>query len=241
MADIEEIIGEINEKLRFGQAQRCIDPEHQKLEAESDYTISYVIIDGVIHLVRGRYDAWIHQIVPIQKKSLINWDTTYTIFNLGFQNIITPDIQNCYVDNEIDGKVSVDSFISIYESIDTFQSRKYHYALRRVPTDIGDQSALVREWIGDDGCLQLWISNSEPESSTDYNVDISWAIIYGTSEIFLIVGNVNDHPFVMTPEFRFDNSNGSTHEDIDFSSLGIDDIKQLLRMKSLEYVSLIGG
>lgn len=162
---------------------------------------------------------------PNPISSLINWLNTHTVFNLSNQeNNITPKIPNRYDDENVNEKVPLNYFDSIFHSIDSFQPLEFHNTFKIIPTDMGQEGALVKEWISQDSKLQFWITND------------GWAVIYGAPTTFLIIGNFVSHPFVMTPLFSFDNSDGSTNEDIDLPVLNLIQVKYLLKTKVPEYI-----
>lgn len=241
---------EITQKLQRGEIERWfVDPTNQNINDLPNTVISFVTNNGELYLVKAKYDPQINQVYPPVEAlkrtivepihveiplvplvvptstSLINWRNTHSIFNLGSQsNNITPRIPNQYTDEEINAEISRDYFDSIFQSIDNFAPSDYHYTFRLVPTNLGDESALVKKWSNYGDQIQLWIIND------------GWAIIYGTNNTFLIVGNNNSHPFIMTPNFSFDNTDGSTDENIDFPSLNLDQVKYLVKTKTIEYI-----
>lgn len=239
---------EISQKLQRGEVQNWfINPSEQR-NGNVNSNISF-IVDNKLYSVRARYDQATNQILPpyvaspeVPVTSLIKWENTHEIFNLGSEPFnITPNIPNGYCDDEINNQVPTNYFDSIFQIIDAFKPLKYQYYLRVVPTDMGDQSAMLKQWSNKNARLQFWITTSEPASYLNFNPDpyimeTGWAIIYGDANTFLIVGNVNSHPFVMTPTFTFDNSHGSTSENFDFPSLNLEQVKYLLKTKAPEYV-----
>ena len=240
-------VDEITQKLQRGEIQRWfIDPNQQVRGDEPNVRISFITKEGGLYLVRAKYDQRTNQIFPpveVHPKeipSLIKWENAHTIFNVGSQmNTITPKVPKGYSDREIEGKVSRNYYDLIFQSIDGFKFDRYQYYLRVVPTNTGEQSALMRQWSNKDTRLQFWITTSEPNLTNEVNpyiMNSGWAIIYGTPTTFLVVGNNGSHPFVMAPDFTFDNSDGSTDEDVDFPILNFDQVKYLLKSKVIEYV-----
>jgi hypothetical protein len=155
--------------------------------------------------------------------SLVNWDNTYTIFN--DSHTITKRIPSNYVDHEIDGQVDPTIFDPIFQSLTQFQYQKYRYELLNVPSLTGNLCALMREFDNDTNRLQVWITEE------------GWSVIYCTLDTFLIVGNCGGHPSVTIPAFSFGNSDGSTNDDdIDWPSITFDQIKDLVKTKTIECI-----
>lgn len=240
---------EISQKLQKGEIEKWfLEPDIQHGTVKPNVRMSFIGKDGKYYNVVLNYDQQNNKIGPPLelpptgdpiKSSLIKWENTHNILNSGYgSNSITPKISNVYGDHEIDGKVSSNYFDKTFQNIDNFKPEKYHYHFRIVPTDMDDQSALLRQWIYKDTRLQFWITSNNPHSDEDPNpyVTVSWVIIYGSSDDFLIVGNNGSHPFVITPTFEFGNSDGSTTEDIDFPILNLDQVKYLLKTKAVSYI-----
>lgn len=64
-----------------------------------------------------------------------------------------------------------------------------------------------------------------------------WAAIYQhkTTDEFMIIGNNCGHPFVVTPLFEFNNSDGST-DWINIEDLNVSEVKKLIEEKAIEYI-----
>jgi len=230
-----DTIDEIGQELQHNEIQIWFVYHDVGLSNDNPTArIFFITKDGELYVVCAIYDYVTNQflsplVVPKKeihtKSTLIKWENTYTIFRLGSQeNTITPKIPNTYVDKEINGKVILEDLDYIFQSIDEFKSDVYQYKLMVVPTDMCDESTLFKQWTSGHNQLQCWISNN------------GWAIIYGTTNLFIIVGNNESHPFVITPTFSFNNSDGSTSEDIDLPSLNFDQVKYLLKTKTVEYI-----
>lgn len=196
--------------------------------------IAFNTKDGKTYLVMAWYNEATKQIfppieVPEPKQSLINWKNAYKI--IADPEKATPPIANGYCDTEINGKVPPNYFDPIFQSIDSFKYDRYNYYCTMADTHNDEQPALVRQWSNEDKStrIQLWITSHD-----DY--DDGWYIVYGSPETFLAVGGYNSHPFVVAPAFTFDNSDGSTDEDFDFPTLNLDQVKNILKTKSYEYV-----
>jgi hypothetical protein len=223
-------VEEINQKIQQGEIEKWeIDPKLQYLD-NPNTRISFFSKDGKLYLVTAQYNPTTNQILPpvpvipkgtLVEPQLINWEKTSKIFNDELN--ITPNIPNGYCDSEIDGKVSPDYFNSIFQAIDSFQPEVYTYKFKQISTRMGKQCALLKQWTNRDGRIEYWVT------------DDGYAIIFGTPNTFLIVGNFNDHPFVYTPDWTFDNSDGSTGDDVDYPSLNLDQVKHLLKIKAVEY------
>lgn len=242
-------VDEIQRKIQQGQIQRWfIDPNQQPLNS-SNAQISFITNDNRLYIVRARYDPQTNQIFsPVEvprpgewaEPPLIRWEDTQTVFsdNPNF----TPPIPNHYVDTETRRNVPQNYFDQIFRSIDTFQSERYKYYFRTAETITnGDQCALVKEWKGRNAQIQFWLTTSEPETigNDTYVSDHGWAIIYGTPTSFLVTGNYGQHPFVLTPTFSFANSDGSTGDNditFDLPSINLDQVKQMLKTKTAEYI-----
>lgn len=219
--------------------------------------ISFVTNGGGLYIVHGRYDQQTNQILPpvivpqhvtvpqpvtvptkgtLREPSLIRWENTYQIIDNSRR--ATPRVSNNYTDNEINGQVSRDYFNPLFQSIDSFQSERYVFYCRTASTHNGEQCSLVKEWTSGNSRLQFWITTGTPYTIGEFFdvPDMGWYIVYGTAETFLIVGNSDSHPFVVTPMFSFGNTDGSTEETIDFPSLNLDQVKYLLKTKAIEYI-----
>ena len=241
-------VEEIGQKFQRSEIQRWfIDPNQQVRGDEPNVRISFITNDNKLYLVHARYDQQTNQILPpiyvapkgtLQDPSLIRWENTYQI--LDNSERATPTVSSNYTDHEIDGQISSDYFGPIFRSIDSFQSELYVFYCKTASTTNGEQCALVKEWVATStkSRLQLWITTGEPRAVSDLtNIpNMGWYIVFGTSETFLIVGNSNSHPFVITPTFTLYNTDGSTDENIDLPSLNLDQVKYLLKTKASEYI-----
>lgn len=181
-----------------------------------------------------KWDQTTNQIYP-PVISLVNWDLA-NIFSEDLKHL--PKISAGYCDEEIEGKVLPESLNSIFEEIGSFQTGKHRYFLKTAETINGEQPAFVREWSSKDQQtrLQLWITNANSDGDEQYNTDDGWAILYGSPTTFLTVGIYNAHPFVHTPKWTFDNSDGSTFISLDPCALSFDQIKTKLHELCLEFV-----
>lgn len=187
--------------------------------------------DEKVYSVYLRYDPADNSIHPpftgTPTETVVNWNETHRIFNLssGDSSKFLPKIPQGYCDREIEEKVTPNVYDEVFARIDKFTSKKYGYELKDIYGDPGeDMPAMVKSWSNYNSGIELWITNR------------GYAAIYGDKDKFLVVGNHQDHPFVETNSFSFDNSDGSTSEDIDFPSLNLDQVKLLMKTKAIEYV-----
>lgn len=220
-----------NEIDRDGIARFFIDPKHQVRQDEPNVRATFILNSGKTYIVRGMYDATTNEfnlpmerVVPEPPPSLLNWGEMDQIFE--DTTAYHPRIPEGYADHEIDGQVDPSYFDPIFAELEAFQSEDYSFRLERIETLLGRECALIRAW-----------SNKAESRLWFYITTENFAIAFGTSTTFLIVGNQHSHPFVCTPKFTFDNSDGSTDIDVTlFPEFTLDQVKQFLREKAIEYI-----
>src|SRR5205823_5796553 len=155
------------------------------------------------YTIEGKYDPINKLISPPDKNQMlpiVDWDRAHNIFNHSLDMV--PKIYEHYVVYEIFSFYSLYIFDSIFMNLDLFESCSYIYGLKLNKISKGKQCALVKQWINKDARLQLWIAGEGIISSTN---DQSYAIMYGNSTDFIIVGNNNGHSFVVNRFFEFSN------------------------------------
>lgn len=119
-----------------------------------------------------------------------------------------------------------------FEQIDSFTSINYKYDLIKVPgpedCDNKENPSLLKYWSNSNVRLEFWLMKD--------GASFNFAIIFGTLDNFLILSNIDDHPYIITKDFIFNNSDGSTHENIDFIALDLNQTKYVLKSKTIEYI-----
>ena len=93
------------------------------------------------------------------------------------------------------------------------------------------ENILIKQWNDKNNCLQLLIILNED----DY-YDHDWVIIFGNNDYCLITGIYGCHPFVDTKSFRFGNSDGSTFLDINPNLLNFNQVKEILKSMTIEFI-----
>ena len=160
--------------------------------------------------------------------STINWNLTKYIFLDGIDGIIKGNKSiKCYCDREINGKVSNESFQHIIPKIMEF-----------IPTKEGIHNKTIKTEMGKSDAICKWYENSKYRLELWYDKE-GYGMIFGAFELpdrYAICSNYAGHPTVMTKDFLFCNSDGSTLIDIDISSLLIEELKKYLCDKTVEYV-----
>jgi hypothetical protein len=166
------------------------------------------------------------QFNSVKMSSPIIWSATFEIFSDNGRSHIIRNLSSIphYVDDEIEGKVTFEDFSPAFTALATFRPNDYQYQLKRVPTDTGKECSMIRKWSCENSHLEFHV------------LDDGYVIIFGTMDTFIIVGNNNSHPFVITPKFQFYNSDGSTWSDTDYPELNLTGIILLLSLKAQEYV-----
>ena len=157
--------------------------------------------------------------------TILDWDETYRIFESNHLSKIIPKYRmiHHYVDTEIDGKVQSKDII--LPQLEDFIDSKEISELDQIPTDNGSESALIRHYRKNPNYLDFYILND------------GFCCLAEFSNTFLIVGNFQSHPFVITPTFKFFNSDGSTSENCcNFTYLNLEEIINLVTTKALEYI-----
>ena len=213
-----------------GIASFCIDPNWNRCNDGPNVQATFVMNSGKTYIVRGFYNPTTNEFNPPVEKpqpepipELLKWRSMECIFE--DTTAYLPPIPEGYSDREIDGQVEVAYFDPIFEELDQFQGRDYTFDLERLQSCVGKKCALIREWSTEGSQLQFYITNED------------FAIAFGTATTFLIVGNNHSHPFVRTPRFTFDNSDGSTDIDVTlFPEFTLAQVKQLLKEKAIEYI-----
>lgn len=143
------------------------------------------------------------------QKSLFDWSKAKYVFS----EKVVPKKARRYCDQEILEVVRLEDLEEVLTEIEEFISEKYVEFLQIAHTDEGNQAASVKEWRSMDRLtrIQLWRTNADPiDGDHNYLSGEGWALIYSSPLTYLIVGSFNAHPFVMTPFWRFDNSDGSS-------------------------------
>lgn len=217
-----------DEIARDGIARFFIDPKNQMKDEEPNIRATFILNSGKTYIVRGMYDAATNEFnLPVERPepppTLLKWDSMDRIFE--DTDAYHPRIPEGYSDHEIDGKVNPSSFNPIFAELAAFQPEDYTFELKRIETILSRECALIRKWSSADSKLYFYITNED------------FAIVFGTPTTFLIVKNQHSHPAVLTPQFTFDNSDGSTDIDVTlFPEFTLIQVKQLLREAALEYV-----
>lgn len=166
----------------------------------------------------------------IQQSTSIDWLETQSIFSDPTQMLFDDPPRS--VEHELPTMIARNYFQNIYTSLDNFKLDNYKFYCTNVEIEDSDneQPALVKEWNGSNGeRLQYWVAAND---DTD---DKGWGAIYDDGRNFVIVGNFNAHPFVLTSDFYFCNSDGSTYEGMDFPSFGIEHIAKWMKDKLVDY------
>jgi hypothetical protein len=153
---------------------------------------------------------------------------TYKIFST---DILSEIINNYYEipryneyekNNEYDCK-------QIFNSLDDFIPLKSDYFLKNVPTDLGEVPIMVKYWKNEFTKLEFLITKGKGF--------IGYSIIFSTQNDFIILGNSNLHPFIITHDISYwwvSTENHDLYEE-DFAHLDFLHIKNLLKIKFKEY------
>lgn len=126
-------------------------------------------------------------------------------------------------------EVDRSDFDPIFAKLDRFDPDgpdDYDYDLCRLETSDGKECALIRTWTHLNASRLIF-----------YVLKERFAIVFATSKTFLIVGNQDREPFVYTPKFTFNDPDGYFKVDtLDFPTLSLYDIKELLQETVFEYI-----
>lgn len=133
--------------------------------------------------------------------------------------------------------VSLETFDKTFASINSFEATSNGTYEKTAKTSIGKVKCLVKWWENDTYRLELWKCLDD---------DDGFGIIYGLSSgssdqnniessEFAICTNFCGHPFVMTKNLSFANSDGSTWIEIDVGSLSLLELKSYFCERIVEY------
>ena len=225
---------EIEAMLNQGQIKSFfVRPEDQRSN-DPNTRLAFLTQDDRLFLVSVQYDPETNQIFPpmpsiVMKgpvdSSLIKWDRVIEQVFTDRADYL-PRIPHGYSDTEIIGQVQPTDLNPIFDELRPFIGDRYRYFFQIADTHNGDQPAMVREWSSQDGQTRL-----------QYCLyDDGWAVVFGSPTTFLVVGNNGAHPFVVTPGWSFDNSDGSTDDDFDPSEMTLAQIKAKAIQKTREFV-----
>lgn len=158
----------------------------------------------------------------------INWDKTCNILsNYHLSQVVLQNL-NTYVDDEIEGEIERETLMPLFGELDNFPSEnvKYTFDFIKMLTDGGTCYGMKRRWTNSTSTLEFLITR-----------DNGFAIIFSNEITFVILMNSGSHPAVITSEFSFFNSDGSTYEDVtNFPLLTLSEVVSLLKEKMTEYL-----
>jgi len=164
-----------------------------------------------------------------QTNDTINWIHTSSIFDEPAEMLWDEPEQ--MPEHKLTTIVKQSYFENIFASLDKFKTSKYNFQCTLVEIDGLDQPVLMKEWIGNNHeHLQYWVIANE---DTDTN---GWGAIYADENQFLIIGNLNACPFVLTSDFHFQNTDGCTFEEMDFPSFSVDHVVHWMKTNAIEYI-----
>ena len=162
---------------------------------------------------------------------MINWAETHKIFGDYEKPVISWDDNNiCYNENGIDGIIDMSYFDKIMNEIHLFKHVRYEYNFRKIDTYMGKDYAMVKSWYGFDSSknkckLEYWVTNEK-----------GWAAIFSNKHDFLIIGKCNNHPFITTKDFDFNDSYRSNFDNTDYTIFDLDGVKDLIKLKLKKYI-----
>lgn len=232
---------EIEQLLRDGQIKKfSVDPKLQ-FPGNSNTYMTFITHSGQRLISKVLYNRQTNEIFPpfeipfeiTRGESLVDWAKARSVFS--DKQDYLPKIPRGYSDSDIEGEVGVEELEVIFDEIREFESGQYKYFLQTVETLNGEAPALVRQWTNGKQRLQLCITNENPSDYQSYG-DKGWALIYGSPTTFLVIGIFNSHPFVFTPGFTFDNSDGSTDVNFESLSISLDELKDMLVNQTLDFL-----
>jgi hypothetical protein len=134
------------------------------------------------------------------KRSLVNWNKTYKIFNDKIKQIIGEVSDNNYCDHDAEIEIKRDDLDYVFNQIDNFKSTHFYGdILEDEKTLLGKDNILIKQWVNKDARIQLLMimrkSSEESSDSDEFSndsyipCDNDYAIIYGDSSTFLILVN----------------------------------------------------
>lgn len=159
------------------------------------------------------------------KKLRIRWDKLQEVF----ENESTDAVENfkapMYLDHELEGHVTEDDVDKLLQEIQ-LKFDKIAWSLNKSPAAQGALS-----WIGESEQQRMEVL------TYDNGLDLDYVIALQLDDIAHIVGNSGGHPFVLTNQFAFDNSDGSTNEDVDFrEDISPHEVLEFAMSKTKEYL-----
>ena len=179
-------------------------------------------------------------------KSFINWRETSGLFNDNLGYVMEEISDNNYLDDAVNGEIKEDYLDDVFRRINNFQFDKFNQNLEKdVETFAGEKDILIKQWSNGNIRMQLLMILDKEKSLSDglmytpgegYDYGYGYAIIYGDSSTYLIVGSHTWQPFVYHPSFTFDNSDRSTIESPSYSDLNFEELKIFFKRKTLEYI-----
>lgn len=162
--------------------------------------------------------------------TLINWNNIPSIFdNKSHEVIHNLHLLPIYVDNDTVGTVNLNHFDRQFEQIDNFIPDVFELKNIKISVDDDPTDAIVKRWFNTTVRMEIW---------KYFNAyDEGYCIIFGSNDTYLITGNKRCHPFIITPNFDFVNSDGSTFDgDLDIQNMDLDAVKSLMKNKTVEYI-----
>ena len=133
-----------------------------------------------------------------------------------------------YGDEEMDGILLERTCHRLHHAISTLDPSREHSGTTEVDTFDGPENAFYKVWNDGKQRIEFWKIISDDEDG--------WAVVWKGEEYF-VVGNYFWHPFILSSEFAFDNSDGSTEDDYDHTCITLDTVKRILIDKPFEYVN----
>lgn len=178
-------------------------------------------------------------------KSFIDWKETSGVFNDNLCHVLDEISDNRYLDY-VDGEIKEDYLDDVFQRINDFQFDKFNQYLEKdVDTFAGEKNISIKQWSNGNTRMQLLMILDKEKSLNDglmytsddwFDYGFGYAIIYGDSSTYLIVGNHTWQPFVYHPSFTFDNSDRSTIEDPLYEILNFEELKIFFKRKAIEYI-----
>lgn len=150
----------------------------------------------------------------------MNWTCTEAVFE--DSHSFLPFEPPFYVDGEL--SIEETALLPVFNSLDNSRFPFYYEEIKSV----NGERARVRSWFGGKERLELWIIDKEDEEK--------WAAIFESENIFLVVGNNDCHSFVITPDFSFFNSDGSTDYEGEVEVLKLENLKRFLKKRIRSYL-----
>jgi hypothetical protein len=178
------------------------------------------------------------------RRCLIEWTETQGVFNDELYYVIDEVSDNSYFNNNINEEIKKDYLDDVFQRIDNFRCKRYFkdYGVN-VETLLGEEDILFKNWIDGNTQIELLIILDKEKSCDDSGYYVpakgnnsGYAIIYGDSTTFLIVGCHGGKPFVYHPSFTFNNTDSCTFEDSLENLFSLNKLKTFVKKKALEYI-----